>query len=69
MNFGDKLFILFLNACWMFFIYYIVRGSEFGFKHYIPFLIPLLLLIVCLVMLFQLREEATKDVEIRNFEE
>lgn len=69
MNFGDKLFILFLNACWMFFVYFLVRGSEFGFRYYIPFLIPLLLVLVCFVMLIQLRDEATKDVKVREFDE
>lgn len=68
MNFGDKLLIIFLNACWMFFIYYLVRGNMEDFRNYIPFLIPLLLTIICFVMLFQLRDEATKNVKVREFE-
>ncbi|RAI82485.1 hypothetical protein BFS35_002015 [Macrococcoides goetzii] len=69
MNFGDKLFILFLNACWMFFIYYLVRIHDNEFLNYLPFIIPASLIVICFIMLIQLRDESTKDVKVREFDE
>ncbi|WP_414054997.1 hypothetical protein [Macrococcus equi] len=68
MDFKNKLLIIFLNACWMFFIYYLVRIHDDEFLNSIPFLIPSLLLLICLIMLIQLRDNATKDVKVRDFE-
>ena len=69
MNFRDKLFILFLNACWMFFVYYLVRVHDNEFLNYLPFIIPASLIVICFIMLFQLRDETTKDVKVREFDE
>lgn len=69
MNFRDKLFILFLNACWMFFVYYLVRVHDNEFLNYLTFIIPASLIVICFIMLIQLRDETTKDVKVRDFEE
>lgn len=67
MSIEDKIFIAIMNLALIIFLFTLNEANKFvdGSKWYLPFIVPVILIVIILVMFFIKRDDNTKDKPIR----